>query len=72
MTTSQDNIWYQQPANPDLETDLGYDIVPWEVVSVENGESDHRVLLPTDEAMLKRDAYMIVPATMLYPLDEHR
>lgn len=72
MTSSQRNEWDQQPTNPDPKTDLGYDFVPFDVVEVENGDSDHRVLLPTDEEVLKRDAYLIVPAWMLYSLAEYR
>lgn len=64
--------WLELPTDPDLSRDLGYDIVPWEVVAVDNGDSDHRVLLPTDEAMLKRDAFIIIPTPMMCELDEHR
>lgn len=72
MTSSQRNEWDQQPIDPDPKADLGYDFVPLDVVEVENGAADHRVLLPTDEEILKRDAYLIVPAWMLYSLDEYR
>lgn len=71
MSSSADNEWLEQPVDPDPARDLGYDIVPWEVVTVDNGDSDHRVLLPTDDAMLKRDAFIIVPAGMVCELDEH-
>lgn len=72
MTTSGHDTWLEQPVDPDLVQDLGYDIVPWDVVTVDNGDSDHRVLLPTDEAMLKRDAYIIVPASMVCSLEDYR
>lgn len=72
MTSPPNNDWHQQPVNPDPKNDLGYDIVPLDVVEVEHGDADHRVLLPTDEAMLKRDAYMIVPAWMLHSIHEYR
>lgn len=72
MTTSQRRDWTDQPVNPDPVQDLGYDIVPWDVVPVENGDADHRVLLPTDKTMLKRDAYLIVPAWMVHSLDEYQ
>lgn len=52
--------------------DRGDGIVPWEVVPVENDLGDHRVLLPTDEEMLKRDAYVIVPSELIASLDDHR
>lgn len=69
MSTKPDSDWASQPVYPDLENDLGYDIATWEVVPVNNGESDHRVLLPTDEEMLKQDSYVIVPADMVMSLE---
>lgn len=71
MSTDADE-WLELPTDPDLARDLGYDIVPWEVVAVDNGDSDHRVLLPTDDAMLRRDAFIIIPSPMMCELDEHR
>lgn len=72
MTSSPNNTWLAQPVDPDPSLDLGYDIVPWEVLPVESGDADQRVLLPTDESMLKQDAFMIVPESLLCALDDHR
>lgn len=70
--TGLNDAWLQQPVNPDPVTDLGYEMVPWDVVPVENGDSDHRVLLPTEESMLEQDAFIIVPSSMLCSLQNHR
>lgn len=72
MTTDLDAEWQDQPDDPDLSRDLGYDLAPWEVIPVENNDSDHRVLLPTDEEMLKRDAYVIAPAWLMKSLEKER
>lgn len=70
MTIFPESEWDDQPDDPDLEADLGYDIAPWEVVPVTSGEEEHRVLLPTDEEMLKLDSYIIVPASLVLPLED--
>lgn len=69
--SSPDNEWLELPVDPHPTRDLGYAIVPWEVVTVDNGDSDHRVLLPTDDEMLKRDAFIIIPSGMMCDLDDH-
>lgn len=69
MSINPERDWIDQPVDPDLAADLGYDIATWEVVPVTSGEEEHRVLLPTDEEMLKRDSYMIVPASLLLSLE---
>lgn len=70
MSLNPESEWNGQPDDPDLETDLGYDIATWEVISVTSGEEEHRVLLPTDEEMLKQDSYLIVPASLVLPLED--
>lgn len=72
MTSYQRNRWAGQPDDPHPNDDLGYEIAPLDIVTVDNGDSDHHVLLPSDEKMLKRDAYMIIPPAMLYSVTEHR
>lgn len=69
MSINSEREWKDQPVDPDLAADLGYDIATWEVVPVTSGEEEHRVLLPTDEEMLKLDAYMIVPASLVSSLE---
>lgn len=72
MTSSQRSEWTDQPVDPHPNEDLGYDILPLDIVTVDNGESDHLVLLPSDEAMLKRDSFIIFPDSMLYSLSDYR
>lgn len=69
MSVNLEGEWNDQPDDPDLESDLGYDIATWDVVPVTSGEKEHRVLLPTDEEMLKQDSYMIVPASLVLSLE---
>jgi hypothetical protein len=72
VSAPRQDVWLEQPVDPDPAKDLGYEIVPWDVVAVESGDSDHRVVLPTDEAMLMRDAFMIIPSSMIWSLEDHR
>lgn len=72
MTSTQQSDWAGQPINPDPNQDLGYDLAQLDVVPVDDGDSDQHVLLPTDDAMLKLDAFLIVPGSLLYALAEHR
>jgi hypothetical protein len=72
MTSRPESEWHERPTDPDLQADLGYDIDQWETVDVQNENGDYHVLLPTEEEMLKRDAFIIIPSDLLYSLVDHR
>lgn len=72
MGIANQEEWLQLPSNPDPRRDLGYEIEPWEVVDVENGESSHFVLFPTEEEMLRLDAFIIASTDSMETLDDCR
>jgi hypothetical protein len=50
--------WKSLPTHPDLESDLGYETIEWEVIKTPS-HSDHHVYLPSDDSLLE-DATFIV------------
>ena len=45
-------------ADPDLDADLGYEMIELDVVRTKNGSGDV-LLLPADEDLLKEDAFIV-------------
>lgn len=48
-------------ADPDLDGDLGYELIELDVVRTTNGSGDV-LLLPADEDLLKEDAFIVSDA----------
>ncbi|WP_240452079.1 hypothetical protein [Halostella salina] len=48
-------------ADPDLDADLGYELIELDVVRTNNGSGDV-LLLPADEDLLKEDAFVVADA----------
>lgn len=48
--------WEELPADPDLNDDLGYEMVDLESYEA---EGDRILFLPTDEDMLREDAFIV-------------
>lgn len=49
--------WENRPIDPDLHSDLDYELVTWEVVP--NSCDDKKVFLPIEESMLKDEAFIV-------------
>jgi len=47
------------PDDPDIEEDLGYRIVDWEVIRARDDDSGRLMFLPADEEMLRDDAFIL-------------
>lgn len=58
--TRQD--WEQLPADPDPEHDLGYRIEHWETFRASD-EGESMMFLPSDEELLRSDAFVVADAT---------
>lgn len=56
-TTLEGTEWEARPTDPDLHTDLDYDLVNWEVVQA--ACDDKQVFLPIEESMLKDEAFIV-------------
>jgi len=54
-----DGEWADQPTDPAGE-DLGYDIDEWERISATAGDSEKFLFLPSDEELLREEAFLVV------------
>lgn len=55
--TLEGTEWADRPVDPDLHSDLDYELVNWEVVP--NSRDDKKVFLPIEESMLKDEAFIV-------------
>lgn len=62
--------WRSVPADPDPERDLGYRLLDLEVVPAPANEQT--MFLPSDEDMLREDAFVIVADDLVVDVLEHR
>lgn len=62
--------WRSLPADPDPERDLGYRLIDLEVVPAPVNEQT--MFLPSDEEMLKEEAFVIVADDVVVDVLEYR
>lgn len=61
--------WARVSADPDLESDLGYELSELEVIEPDGG-GDHVLFLPSEEDMLADEAFVIAdPDSVVRTLD---
>lgn len=65
--TRQD--WEQLPADPDPEDDLGYRIEHWDTFRA-NDDGDSVMFLPSDESLLKTDAFVVADENSVCDVNE--
>ena len=65
--TRQD--WEQLPADPDPERDLGYRIEHWDTFRA-NDDGDSVMFLPSDESLLKTDAFVVADENSVCDVNE--
>ena len=58
-------------ADPDLDADLGYEMIELDVVRTNNGSGDV-LLLPADEELLKEDAFIVSDESAVCDLTDRR
>lgn len=51
--------WERVPLDPDLERDLGYRLTDWEPITTANDDGQ-LVYLPSEEDLLRQDAFIVV------------
>lgn len=51
--------WEQVASDPDLERDMGYRIGDWEAVSARAAGGERLLFLPTDEDLLREEAFVV-------------
>lgn len=63
--------WESVAEDPDLQEDLGYEMIDWEVIRAPS-HSDHVVFLPSEEAMLRDDAFIVAGPKARRKLESNR
>jgi hypothetical protein len=73
-TTNQEaqcDCWENVATDPHLERDLGYRIEEWETVSARAAKGDRLLFLPTDEARLREEAFVVVDTDVVCDVIDH-
>lgn len=55
----EDVQWERLPLDPDLQRDLGYELSDWEPITTANDDGQ-LVYLPSEEDLLRQDAFIVV------------
>jgi len=69
---STEGEWEAAPADPHPERDLGYQGETWEMISVEQRGSEHRLFLPPEEECVWREEFVIADAALVCDLRDVR
>lgn len=65
------DCWEDVATDPHLERDLGYRIEEWESVSARAAKGDRLLFLPTDEARLREEAFVVVDTDVVCDVIDH-
>lgn len=68
-TEGEETDWWDVEADPDPATDLGYELVDLDVIHTEAGGRDQVLVLPSDEDMLREDAFVVVSRDSIRDLE---
>jgi hypothetical protein len=63
--------WEDAGPNPDLERDMGYRIREWEAVSARAANGDRLLFLPTDEDLLREEAFVVADTEAVCDVIDH-
>ncbi len=64
------DAWRELPPNPDPLDDLGYDLVELDFIPTSTSGGEEVLVLPTDEEMLREDAFVVVDKDSVVDLAE--
>jgi hypothetical protein len=64
-----DGNWWDVGQNPDPNDDLEYELVDLDVIRHDPGRRDQVLVMPTDEEMLRDDAFLVADADALVDLE---
>ena len=59
MSTASHRDWERLPRDPDPEADLGYQLLELDVLRSSDGENEHLLVLPSDEDLLRENAFLV-------------
>lgn len=60
MPQAVEDLWRELPPNPDPEADLGYELVELDFIPTSTSGGKEVLVLPTDEDMLREDAFIVI------------
>ena len=60
MAQAVSDAWRKLPPNPDPQEDLGYDLIELDFIPTSTSGGNEVLVLPTNEDMLREDAFMVV------------
>jgi len=63
--------WSDQPVDPDLEENLGYELISWEKINVVD-DPDQVIFLPDSEEQLRDDAFIVSSESAVCDLTDKR
>jgi len=69
--SSLEGEWESQPDDPD-GGDLGYDLDDWERIRAAGVDSEKFLYLPSDEDLLREEAFLVVSPTAVADLIDNR
>ena len=70
-TTELETNWRDQTVDPDLEEDLGYELIAWEKINVVDND-DQVIFLPNSEEQLRDDAFIVSDKSAVCDLTDRR
>ena len=70
-TTELQTNWRDQTVDPDLEEDLGYELIAWEKINVVD-DADQVIFLPNSEEQLRDDAFIVSDESAVCDLTDRR
>jgi len=62
--------WTALPSDPDLHQEFGYRTIEWEVITPAD-DTDQLIFLPSEEEILKEDAFVIADEDAVCDLHTH-
>lgn len=71
MSSNQLLDWQEVDRHPDPADDLGYEFERWEAVEAQKEDEDLLLFLPSDEELLKVDAFVVASLDAVKDLENH-
>jgi hypothetical protein len=62
--------WRDTPLHPDLEHDLGYELLELELITSTCGSKEHCIVMPDEEDMIRDATFMVVDPGLVTDLIE--
>jgi hypothetical protein len=63
--------WEEVAPNPDLENDLGYTLSDWESVSANSASGEQFLFLPSDDDLLREEAFVVADPSSVCDVIDH-